>query len=79
MVRTIISIADDDKTWLDHRAAEERVSRAELIRRAVRRYREESEQEARSVDRLLADTSGIWKGEDGLAYQTRIRGEWDDR
>ena len=79
MVRTIISIEDDDKTWLDLRAAEEKVSRAELIRRAVRLYRKASETEARSFRRLLEDTSGIWKGGDGLEYQLRLRDEWADR
>ena len=38
MIRTIVSIKDDDKTWLDLKAAEEKVSRAELIRRAVRLF-----------------------------------------
>ncbi len=79
MVRTIISIEDDDKTWLDLKAAEEEVSRAELVRRAVRLYRKASETEARSLQRLLADTSGIWKGEDGLSYQLHVRDEWADR
>lgn len=80
MVRTIVSIEDEDKAWLDRRAAEEHVSRAELIRRAVRQYREETDrQEVRPLHRLLEETSGIWKGEDGLAFQLRMRGEWDDR
>jgi hypothetical protein len=26
---------------------------------------------------LLASTSGIWDGEDGLEYQQRVREEWD--
>jgi hypothetical protein len=26
---------------------------------------------------LLASTSGVWNGEDGLEYQQRIREEWD--
>ncbi len=80
MVRTIVSIEEDDKTWLDLKAAEEKISRAELIRQAVRFYRQASETQARSFRRLLEDTSGIWKGgEDGLAYQLRVRDEWTDR
>lgn len=79
MVRTIVSIEEDDKTWLDLRAAEEQVSRAELIRKAVRFYRKASETQARSFGRLLQDTSGIWKGEDGLSYQLRLRDEWTER
>ena len=79
MIRTIVSIEDETKAWLDLKAAEEKVSRAELIRRAVRHYRKASETQARSFRRLLDDTSGIWKGEDGLSYQLRIRDEWADR
>ena len=79
MVRTIISIENEDMTWLDLKAAEEKVSRAELIRRAVRLYRKASETEARSFRRLLEDTSGIWRGEDGLSYQLRLRDKWADR
>ncbi|HXU46033.1 MAG TPA: hypothetical protein VN783_10945 [Thermoanaerobaculia bacterium] len=49
----------------------------EIVRLAVRRLRDESE--ALSFERLLAATSGLWQGEEGLEYQLRIRGEWDDR
>ena len=79
MVRTIVSIEDDTKTWLDLKAAEEKVSRAELIRRALRFYRRASETQARSFRRLLEDTSGIRQGEDGLSYQLRVRDEWAER
>ncbi len=79
MVRTIISIEEDDWAWLDHRAAEEKVSRAELIRKAVRLYRQAAETQARSFHRLLEDTAGMWKGEDGLSYQLRLRDEWVDQ
>ncbi len=79
MIRTIVSIEEEDKAWLDVKAVEEKVSRAELIRRAVRFYRKASETQARSFRRLLEESSGIWKGEDGLAYQLRLRDEWADR
>ncbi len=29
--------------------------------------------------KLLAQTQGIWKQGDGLAYQTKLREEWDER
>lgn len=76
MIRTLISLEDDDKAWLDLKAAEEKVSRAELVRRAVRMYRKASEIETRPFHRLLTETSDIWKDEDGLAYQLRVRDEW---
>ncbi len=79
MVRTVISLESEDKTWLDRKAKDEQVSMAELIRRAVRRLREESESEARPLQQQLQETSGIWKGEDGLSFQQRMREEWADR
>ncbi len=79
MVRTVISLEEEEKAWLDRRAEQEKVSMTELVRRAVRQYRQQRELEARSVHRLLEETSGIWTGEDGLSYQRRIRGEWHDR
>ncbi|MCP3957757.1 MAG: ribbon-helix-helix protein, CopG family [bacterium] len=79
MVRTVIGLQEEDKVWLDRQAEEEQVSMAELVRRAVRRYREVVEREERPLEQLLTDTSGIWTEGDGLAFQNEIRGEWDDR
>lgn len=76
MVRTVISLDEKDKQWLDARAREEHVPMAEVVRQAVRRLREESAREARGLDEILQKTSGIWKKGDGLAYQRRMRGEW---
>ena len=76
MVRTVISLDEEDKRWLDARARETHVSMAEIVRPAVRRLREESAREARATDELLQQTSGIWKQGDGLAYQRRVRDEW---
>jgi len=77
MIRTLISLEAEDKSWLDRKAEEEGVAMTEIVRLAVRRLRDESE--ALSFERLLAATSGLWQGEEGLEYQLRIRGEWDDR
>lgn len=76
MVRTVISLEQADKDWLDARASEEGVPMTELIRRAVRLLREHSKLTRPEWDELLQRTSGIWKHEDGLDYQERIRGEW---
>ncbi|MEW6490291.1 MAG: hypothetical protein AB1578_20575 [Thermodesulfobacteriota bacterium] len=43
MVRTVIGLDPEDKQWLDDKAREERVPMAEIVRRAVRRLRSESE------------------------------------
>lgn len=72
-MRTIIEIPDLQLEQLARFAAEANISRAELIRRAVadylQRYTKSSEDSA----------FGLWtqQHEDGLAYQERLRGEWD--
>jgi hypothetical protein len=78
MIRTIISLDPEDKLWLDRKAEEEKVTMTELVRQAIRRYREECETASPSLDRLLAETSGLWPQEDGLEYQQRLRQEWEE-
>jgi len=73
MIRTVIGLEEQDKTWLDRKAAEAGVPMAELVRTAVRRMRE---LDAASFQELLQRTRGIWKRGDGMAYQRRIRREW---
>jgi hypothetical protein len=72
-MRTIIDPPDEQIAPLKELASALNVSRAELIRRAVGDYLSRFEPPA-------DDTAfGIWKqhGEDGLAYQARMRSEWD--
>ena len=73
MIRTIISLEPDDKSWLDRRSKESGVPMSELVRRAVRRMRQ---QEEASFEQLLDDTSGLWTAGDGLDFQRRARSEW---
>jgi hypothetical protein len=77
MARTVVAIDDDDKRWLDEKAAEEGVPMTELVRRAIRRYRE-AEAEP-TFQELVQRSKGIWRRGDGLAWQEKLRGEWDDR
>lgn len=74
MSRTIISIKNDDKLWLERRAKQTNESMSELIRRAIQDMR--SREEA-AFQGLLDQTAGLLKGVDGLQYQQEIRGEWD--
>jgi hypothetical protein len=76
MVRTVISLEQADKDWLDERASEEGVPMTELIRRAVRLLRAHSRLQRPEWDDLLTRTSGIWKHGDGLEYLEQMRGEW---
>jgi hypothetical protein len=73
MTRTVVSIDDDIKAWIDAKAAQEGVPMTELVRRALKQYREHEDQ---SVDSLLSETSGIWTAGDGLEYQQSLRDEW---
>lgn len=74
MIRTQISLTDEDKSWIERRAKEEGVSIAEIVRRAIRHFRSQP-----PTRELLARTAGIRTGEDGIARQRRLRGEWPNR
>ncbi|TXH77547.1 MAG: ribbon-helix-helix protein, CopG family [Thiothrix sp.] len=73
-MRTIIEIPDFQLEQLARFASESNISRAELIRRAVADY---LQRYANPKEDNVA--FGLWasKAEDGLAYQERLRGEWD--
>jgi len=78
--RTVISLERGDKEWLDREAKAERVPMTEIVRRAVRRYRQERERAGgKDVRALLEETRGLWRGGEALAYQTRLRREWEER
>lgn len=79
MIRTVISLDAEDKAWLDRTARCQRKTMTQLVRQAVRRLRQESQSDPTQFDRLLHDTHGIWKSGDGLAYQKKLRREWDRR
>lgn len=79
MVRTVISLDEEDKRWLDQQAAEEGVPMTELVRRAVRQFRGQVTTARPSFEDLLEATRGTWRHGDGLDYQRRMRGEWDGR
>lgn len=76
MIRTLISLEDEDKRWLDERAEQEGVPMTELIRRAVRLLRQRDRSEQPGLDELLDRTAGTWRRGDGLKYQVKMRREW---
>ena len=76
MVRTVISLDENDKRWLDRKAAQEGVPMTEIIRRAVRLLRGQSPAECLSLEELLEVTHGLWKRGDGLDFQRELRREW---
>ena len=78
MPRTVISLPNEDKEWLDRQSSAECISMTELVRRAVREYRERhGERAPRRIEELLDETRGRWGKGDGLQYQDAIRNEWD--
>ena len=80
MPRTVVSLSDEDKSWLDHKAQTEGVPMTELVRRAVREYRERyGHGGPRHFGELLDRTQGCWRRGDGMRYQDLLRDEWERR
>lgn len=71
-MRTLVDIGESELKALDRMAKESDVSRASLIRAAIRDYVER--REAGDGDEAF----GLWgkRKIDGLAYQERLRSEW---
>ena len=69
----ILSIEEQDKSWLERKSRAEGISMAELVRVAVRRMRQGDQG---TLDQILKATQGTWRDGDGLAYQRRLRREW---
>ena len=72
--RTIISLESDDKQWLDEESRRSGLPKSAIIRMSIRYMRMDKE---RSFENLLNQTSGTWRAGDGLAYQERLRSEWE--
>ncbi len=77
MVRTVITLDESDKHWLDQQAALQKVSMAEVVRQAISRLRAARDQGGEDFDALLKSTSGRWSQGDGLAWQEARRQEWE--
>lgn len=77
MIRTVISLDNEEKSWLDKQALARKVPMTRLVREAVRLYKEKTEARNTPIKELLGATKGIWKKGDGLTYQRRIRAEWE--
>ena len=77
LVRTVISLHEEQKAWLDQQAALRCVSMASLIRQAVSEFWiREQHGSAAAFQEVLKQTAGIWQAGDGLEDQRRIRKEW---
>jgi len=74
MIRTVISLEEEEKEFLDRVAREEGVSMAAIIRRAVREHMRQLE--SRDTDHLLDITFGMRNGDDALSHVNSLRDEW---
>lgn len=73
--RTIITLSEEDKQWLESYSRAHQVSLAEAIRQGIRRLKDaELEKTYRTI---VQNTRGIWKEGDGLKYQRKLRSEWN--
>ncbi len=70
-MRTIVDIPDKDLEKLSDMCRREGVSRAEIVRRAVRQYVEKHSSRG-------ADAFGLWKDRrvDAIEYLRKLRKEW---
>ena len=77
MTRTIISIPVDEKKWLDGFGKRHRMSSAEVVRRALKEYRQLKAD--RSLTGVLQETAGTWTSIEGNSqeYIDTMRAEWD--
>ena len=72
--RTIITLSEKDKTWIESYSKASGISMAEAIRQGITQLRQREERNI--FQALLEETRGIWDEGDGLAYQERIRADW---
>jgi len=73
--RTIITISEEDKRWLESYGKARGISLAEAIRKGIKKLRESESRDTYSA--MVDKTKGLWKKGDGLKYQRRLREEWD--
>lgn len=80
MVRIVISLDPEEKAWLDDRARWSGKPMSTVVREALAQYRaQDGGRMEPALATLLDDTHGIRKRGDGLAWQKKLRGEWDKR
>jgi metal-responsive CopG/Arc/MetJ family transcriptional regulator len=72
-MRTIITLTENHVKLLRELCNTEKVSRAELIRKAINAYAQK-----KSLDKSSVNVFGIWKKRkiNALQYESNIRNEW---
>ncbi len=74
-MRTLVDIPEQDLNLLNHISKTDKVSRAELVRRAIAAYLAARKRRGSGIDEAF----GLWADmeEDALEYQERMRSEWE--
>ena len=77
MTRTIITLSDEDKKWLEHYSHVSHQSIAKTIRVAITFYR--TQQKTSVKKDALSKTAGLWRArrKDALDHVEDLRREWD--
>jgi hypothetical protein len=75
--RTIITLSEKDKLWLEGYSKAYKISLAEAIRKGVKKLREADG--LKTYHTLVERTRGIWRKGDGLKYQRKLRSEWNSK
>ena len=76
MVRTIVTIEDSDKRWLDRYSDKHGQSIAQTIRSAIREFQKKARESG--YHEALRKTAGLFKGkDDSVSFVRKLRREWD--
>ena len=76
MVRTIVTIEDSDKRWLDKYSDRHGQSTAQTIRSAIREFQKKAQEN--SYRGVLRGTAGLLNGkDDSVSFVRKLRKEWD--
>lgn len=78
-MRMVVSFSAEQKAWLEEQAKTHKKTMAKLIREAVESYRRSLSPQTSELEQLLKKTSGTWTKGDGLAFQRRLRSDWNRR
>lgn len=75
MVRTIVTVEDADKRWLDRFSHRHGQSTAQTIRIAIKDFQKQSRQS--DYKKALEATAGLLKGkDDSVRFVRKLRDEW---
>lgn len=77
MVRTIVSLSEDDKRWLDQYSHNHHQAMAQTIRVAVKLFQKSAVSETKN--RILSETAGLLKDKaDSVRFVRQLRDEWEE-